>query len=293
MDGQNIITTTTAEPIIEEHPFVPGDITAVSLLQMVGNGVKKLSSKPAVVLWSSLLLLALWGVKGNPALIFPETWRKALFPYLAWRDQLVSYLVGFILVAVIPCCIIKFYFKESLAKYGLGWSKDKIKPGLIIMLVLLVLSLPLFYSGSLNKELQKEYPLFGTFAKGHPQEGQFKIQTWGGFIFYELIYFLFFINIEFIFRGYLLFGLYEGTKRESPAQVSGASKPALVGGVAILIQILIYTTWHLPKPAMEYVGAFFWGGITTVIALRIRSLWPIIIAHWLLNIFLDTLLWLR
>jgi hypothetical protein len=295
MANQDINTITAANPQINKDPLDLRDFGPIKIFQMIGNGVKKLGGKSAIVLWSSMILLLLWGSKGNPSLIFPKTWRKSLFPDLEWRDQLVSYIVGFILIVVIPCCIIKFFFKESLAKYGLSWSKNKIKPGVISLLVLLVASLPLFYFGTLNEDVKKEYPLFGKFSTGHPFAGEFKIRTWGEFISYELLYLLFFINIEFIFRGYLLFGLY-GVKKRSPVVKAPDDSGSLVfrfGVYAILIQMLLYTTWHIPKPFMEYIGAFFWGIAVTVIALRIRSIWPIIIAHWVLNVFMDTVLWLK
>jgi hypothetical protein len=270
------------------HPYDLGDFDALKVFQIIIGTVKKLKDKTAIILWSSFVLLTLWGLKGNAALLVKEEWRQALFPNLAWRDQLVSFVVGFILLVVIPCCIIRFYFKESLSKYGLGWSNDKIKPGLIALLVLFVVALPLFLLGTGNAEMQKEYPLFGKDGAG-----QFTITSWGGFIIYELVYFLFFINIEFIFRGYLLFGLYGFRDRDAGDNIKGSPGPLVFGVYAVLIQMLAYTMWHIPKPVPEYLGALVWGVAVAAIALKIRSIWPIIIVHWALNVILDTLLWLR
>ena len=55
--------------------------------------------------------------------------------------------------------------------------------------------------------------------------------------------------------------------------------------------MLAYTTWHYGKPDPELLGTVFWGVGVAAIALRIRSLWPIILAHWLYNILLDLILW--
>src|SRR5262249_49379618 len=90
---------------------------------------------------------------------------------------------------------------------------------------------------------------------------------------YELIYASFFFIIEFVFRGYMLFGLRER-----------------FGLYAILIQMLSYTAWHLPKPVTELIGTPVWGFAVAVVTLRVRSLWYVFLAHWLLNIFLDTMI---
>jgi hypothetical protein len=270
------------EEKVDAITFTDPDVCTV--IKIIKNAVVKLKDKTAIILWSSFILLTLWGLKGDAKLIFPEKWRVALFPDLAWRDQLVSFITGFILLVVIPCCIIKFRFKERLADYGLGWSKEKVKLGLVALCVLLVVCLPLFYAGTFDKEQQAEYPMFGdAIPKG----------AWGAFIVYELVYFLFFIVIEFIFRGYLLFGLYGIKDIQAGKGVKGIKGPLVFGVYAILIQMLAYTMWHIAKPTPEYLGALVWGIVVAAIALRIRSIIPIIIVHWLLNVFMDTVLWLR
>jgi hypothetical protein len=270
-----------AEPTVD--PIELADPDVFTIFQIIKNTVLKLKDKTAIILWSSFILLTLWGKKGSAELIFPEKWRVSLFPNLVWRDQLVSFVTGFILLVVIPCGIIKFRFKERLSEYGLGWPKERRKLGLIALVVTLAISLPLFWLGSHNPEMQKEYPLFGKEAIG----------SWGPFMIYELVYFLFFVTIEFIFRGYLLFGLYGIKDSEALRDVKGMKGPLVFGLYAILIQMLAYMTWHIYKPWPEYAGAFFWGIAVAAVALKIRSIWPVIISHWLLNVFLDTLLWTK
>jgi len=259
------------------------DPDVLTYFRIIKSSLIRLKDKTAIILWSSFILLTLWGLKGDARLIFPERWRQALFPCLVWRDQLVTFLIGFILLVVIPCCIIKFRFKERLSEYGLGWPKDRMKLGLGAIVVMLIIGIPLFYLGTKNPAMQEEYPLFG----------KENITTWGGFILFELVYFLFFICIEFIFRGYLLFGLYGIKDIQAAKGVVGIRGPLVFGEYAVLIQMLAYTMWHIPKPMPEYIGALFWGVAVAAVALRIRSVWPIIIAHWLLNVFLDVMLWVR
>ncbi len=264
-----------------EHPEL-ADLGAFPVFRIIGKTLAKLTDRTAIILWSSFALLMLWGKKGDATLIFPERWRLALFPDLAWRDQLVSFVLGFMLLVVIPCCIIKFGFRQRLSEYGLGWPKEKTRLGLRALLVTFAIALPFFWLGTRNPPMQEEYPLFRE-----------AITTWGSFIIYELIYLLFFITIEFIFRGYLLFGLYGAKDAEAPTGVGGEKGPLVFGLYAVLIQMLAYTMWHIYKPWPEYAGAIFWGVAVAAVALRVRSIWPIIVSHWLLNVFLDAVLWLK
>ncbi|UCH94599.1 MAG: CPBP family intramembrane metalloprotease [Candidatus Aminicenantes bacterium] len=261
---------------------------AFTIFQIIINTLKKLRDKTAIILWSSFILLTVWGFKGDTQLffnLFGNNWLKELFPGIPWRNQLFSFLSGFILLVIIPCCIIKFVFKEKLSEYGLGWpkGKDKIKLSRVAILVTLGIGIPVFFLGTFDPGMQAEYPLFEKGA----------ITTWGGFIVYELVYFLFFIVIEFIFRGYLLFGLYGIEDVHAVKGVKGIKGPLIFGLYAILIQMLAYTMWHIGKPVPEYVGALVWGVAVAAVALRIRSIWPIIFVHWILNVFVDVVMCIR
>ncbi|UCH92374.1 MAG: CPBP family intramembrane metalloprotease [Candidatus Aminicenantes bacterium] len=265
------------------------DPDTLTIFQIIVRTMKTLTDKTAIILISAFTLLILWGSKGNMKIlsnIFGENWPGALFPGIPWHSQLASFVVGFLLLVVIPCCIIKFVFKERLSEYGLGWPKDNNsrKLGVIAFFVILGISIIPFYLGTFSAEIQEEYPLFrNVIAKG----------DWGAFIIYELVYFLFFFVIEFIYRGYLLFGLYKIKDMEVLKDVKGLKGPLVFGVYAILIQMLSYTMWHISKPSVELIGTVFWGIGVGAVALRVRSIWPIIIAHWVLNSFMDMVLWLR
>jgi membrane protease YdiL (CAAX protease family) len=63
------------------------------------------------------------------------------------------------------------------------------------------------------------------------------------------------------------------------------------GNYALLISMLAYTAWHAGKPLLELWGTLPWGLLAGVIALATRTIWPIIIVHWLLNVFLDVVIY--
>jgi len=107
------------------------------------------------------------------------------------------------------------------------------------------------------------------------------------FMVYELTYLPFFLAIEFIFRGYLLFGLESIRPEHARSAGGGGAAPYFFGKYALLVQMLSYTAWHLGKPQAELWGTLLWGIAAGATAWAIRSIWPVVLSHWLLNVFLD------
>jgi len=269
--------------------FIPvKNVDFWDIFDIIIGTVKKLWDKTGVILFGSLLLLTLWGEKGGFTFVFSMDKRKKwLGESFAWRDELITFISGFVLLVIIPCIYIKFRKsrKEKLGAYGLGWPKDKNLRKLaiyafIFLFVLGTVSCLIGYAT--NEAMRDEYPLFGD-----------AITSWGEFLIYEAIYLLFFISIEFIFRGFQLFGLYSVKDSDGSSGIRGATGPLIFGTYAVLIQMLAYTMWHIYKPWPEYIGALFWGIIVAAIALKIRTIWPIIAAHWLSNVVMDTFAWLK
>ncbi len=275
----------------ESQQMEEGEFSTIDILKIIWATVKKLTDKTSIFLWSSFLLLMLWGFHGDMAILtslFGKDWMKKITFGLPWNEQLVSFVFGFILVVVIPLLIIKLRFKEKIRDYGLGFPpKDQRKKAHVAFWSLLSVASVLVFFASFDKDMQLEYPLF---VQREARTVIWTITTWSEFIIYELVYLLFFITIEFAFRGYLLFGLH--AIRIEKKSLTKTDQPNLRFGIyAILIQMLAYTTWHYGKPVPEMVGTIIWGICAAAIALRIKSLWPIILPHWLYNVFIDLLIW--
>ncbi|MBI5216275.1 MAG: CPBP family intramembrane metalloprotease [Ignavibacteriae bacterium] len=239
------------------------------VFQIIGDTLKHFKTKEGIILLSSFLLLVVWGPKGDTILL--PLFNQWLMPDQADRAfqlQLVSYSIGLLLLVLIPFLLIHFRFHGRFVDYGLGIGDTRW--GWMTFLVIVGISLPLFYFGSMKQDMWKEYPLIYRGLNTDQIKQHFR---WNVFLMYELLYASFFFIIEFTFRGYLLFGLKER-----------------FGRYAILIQMLSYTAWHLPKPATELVGTPVWGIAVAAVALRVNSLWYVFLAHWLLNVFLDLLI---
>jgi len=73
---------------------------------------------------------------------------------------------------------------------------------------------------------------------------------------------------EFIYRGFLLFGLKEKFKEGS-----------------ILLQMIPFALMHLGKPELETVSTIFTGILFGYVAYRGKSYWPAFIIHLFINVF--------
>lgn len=263
----------------------------VTVLKLVWHtAISVLREKPGQILASAFLLLMAWGFHGNldllhlivPGYVGPGMGigtRPQLIPGIPWDDELISFWGGALLLVVVPMAIIHLGFRDSWSQYGLGLpAPGRRKLAAWGFLTLTILSLPAFYFGAQNTDMQKLYPFYRPFTDNLE------------FAFYELTYFPFFLAIEFIFRGYLLFGLESIEPHHVRPAAGGAAAPIFFGKYALLIQMLSYTAWHLGKPLPELWGTLVWGIAAGAVAWAVRSIWPIVLSHWLLNVFLDFLI---
>jgi hypothetical protein len=260
--------------------------------KLIWNAFTRLFHDPvAMIIGSGFVLLMAWGVHGNLDLLGlvwdgwkgpgsdPAT-RAQILPGVEWDQEWLSFWAGAVIVVAIPVVLIKRVYRQPLAHYGLGLPKPgRRKLAVLASLALFVPSLVLFYFGAQNPGMAATYPFFRDF------------DGIGELVVYELGYLPFFLAIEFIFRGYLLLGLYQFRDDQAPPGVSGEQGPLVFGYYAILISMLSYTAWHLGKPVPELWGTLAWGLAAGAIVLAIRSIWPVVVVHWLLNVWLDLLIY--
>ena len=262
----------------------------VTVFKVIWFSIRKFFvEKPGQIIGSAFLLLMLWGTHGKLELLgyVWSDWRgpgsdlptrPQLLPGIPWDHELISFWLGAILLVGVPALVIRFGFGEPLSRYGLGLPpKGRRRVAVQTFLTLTVLSLGAFWLGSKDQGMRETYPFFKSFSGV------------GQFVLYELTYLPFFIAIEFIFRGYLLFGL-AAIRDEEVEGGGGIEGPFFFGRYALLIQMLSYTAWHLGKPIPELWGTLVWGLMAGATAYVSRSIWPVVLSHWLLNVFLDALL---
>ena len=134
-----------------------------------------------------------------------------------------------------------------------------------IYLVLFALMLPVIFAVSFLDSFKATYP----FLKFTDEI------NWGMLVFWELIYALQFIAIEFFFRGFLLLGMLP-----------------VFGEAALAVSVLPYVMIHFGKPYPEIIGALLAGWIFARLALKTGSIVPGIMIHFGVALLMDLLaLW--
>jgi membrane protease YdiL (CAAX protease family) len=133
--------------------------------------------------------------------------------------------------------------------FGLRWGNAKLwVPHVIVACLILV---PILYVSSLLPDFQKYY---------HQENFHF----WN----YFLTQCILLMGWEFIFRGFLLFGLKDKFK-----------------DATIIIQMVPFVLLHIGKPEPETISTILTGLYFGWICYRGRSYWPALIIHLFINIF--------
>jgi membrane protease YdiL (CAAX protease family) len=185
-----------------------------------------------------------------------------------WNQDLggaiYEYLAAFLLMFVVPVAIVKAVFKSSLREFGfrvgdVGW-------GFRFVIILLPVFLLVAYIGSLDPAVREEYPLAGS-AMGCPSL----------FLVVEVFYLIYYLGWEFLFRGFMLFGLEERY---------GAL-------AAILVQMIPSAIVHIGKPASESFAAIVAGLVFGYLAIRTHSILYPLILHAAVGIGTDVFVTLR
>jgi len=260
-------------------------MTFKHLLKLVPETLKTyFKNRHFIIMFSAFLLLMIYGYHGNLDLLgfIMPNWsapgvnvccRTPIISAIPWDREFISFFGGAVLLVIIPLLIVKFILKEPLSRFGIRMpAKGKRLAGLFTYLFLVAVLGPVFYFTSKNASMQAVYPFYKSFT------------SVGQFALYELSYFPFFVTIEFIFRGYLLFGLedmHDTYVHQNPA------KNVHFIGFGLIIQMLAYTMWHMGKPIPELWGTPVWGLCTGILTYNLKSIWPVTFAHWTLNILLD------
>lgn len=198
-----------------------------------------------------------------------QFFRSNLFEQYQFHPQvyLIEYLywfIGdFITFFILPVIIIRFFFKERLSSYGLQIGDYKV--GLKITLIFILIMLPLVWFASSTDSFAKVYPHLNSAR-----------DSWNVFIIYEIGLLIYMLAWEFIWRGYMLFGLYEK-----------------FGFYSIFIQMIPFAILHNGKPLLETFGSILAGLALGVLALRTKSIFYCVIAHMSVMFSIDLISTLR
>lgn len=189
---------------------------------------------------------------------------KAYIRYFAYFSLflLLIPVIGIFLYSPHPVEILK----------NLGLQPGNFKLGLVLMLISIPILLVAAYVSTNDPDLKKYYP----FSKNACRS----LKT---FVVYEISYLLmYYIAWEFTFRGFFLFSI---------AEMMGHSKSGIL--IAILIQAIISTVYHLGHPDLEILSTLFGSIIFGIVAYATQSILYTIFIHAFLGILNDTFLYIR
>lgn len=176
-----------------------------------------------------------------------EDFQSYTDPYLI--EYLYWFIGDFFTFFILGSIIIKFGFKEKLSDYGLQFGDVKVGLSFSLLFLLVMIILVWFVSAT------------PVFAEKYPHLLSAK-SDWDTLFIYEAGMLLYMIAWEFIWRGFMLFGL---EKR--------------FGGYAVLMQMIPFVILHNGKPFLETLGAIFGGIALGILALRTRSIYYCVVTH--------------
>lgn len=195
-----------------------------------------------------------WGIKDLTHKFFKNLVpndQLEIFESVSWCGLI------FLFYFCIPFIVIKLIFKEKISNYGLSFKG--LKKHWFPYLVLYLLVFPVIIIAAQNPYFKEMYPFYKYVSK-----------SLLGFIIWEISYGFQFLAVEFLFRGYILFGLKEK-----------------FGVYSLFIMVVPYCMIHFAKPMGEAFGAIFAGIILGYLALKNRSIFGGVFLHWIVAVTMD------
>lgn len=229
------------------------------------NSIRGLGSglgfTPALIFVLATFLIIVFHENGSSsffsihfAKFFKKTDFSGIYPAFYW------YGMSFLLLGAIPLFLMRTVFRREAPESGAALGDWKF--GLPAALTAYFAFLPILVLVSYLPEFRSKYPLF-------PDAGN---SAWH-LIAYEASYAVYFIGWEYVFRGFLLFGL---VRR--------------LGPYAVFVQMIPFALLHFGKPELETISAIVAGIVLGFLALRARSFWYGWLLHSLVAITNDVLI---
>lgn len=219
-------------------------------LKFIFEGFEKLDRKIVTIFFSVVVIQTIsWYFTSR------RFFKENLFNYVSNYQNpfLIEYLywfVGDFLTFILPSIlIIKFFFKQPLSEYGFKLGDWKL--GIKLTIIFLFTMIPIIWFFSASSEFSQKYPHL-SLAK----------DSWNIFFIYEAGMFIYMIGWEFIWRGFMLFGLEKK-----------------FGFYSVFIQMIPFVILHNGKPIMETFGAIPGGIALGLLALRTRSFYYCVVVH--------------
>jgi Type II CAAX prenyl endopeptidase Rce1-like len=170
-------------------------------------------------------------------------------------------------LAIMLPVTIYWYFdrKSSPNPYGFTLKNFNLKPYFTVLLIMF----PFVLGFAFTDHFGASYPRAGKWGLQYFDILKSSDQKY--FLFYELIYGIDFVSIEYFFRGFLVIAF-----------------ARYVGPGAILPMASFYVFIHFGKPYVETISSFFGGSLVGILSYYSRSIWGGVVVHvgiaWLMEL---------
>jgi CAAX protease family protein len=219
-------------------------------LKLLSGAIKTLDKKVIVIFLSAIILQTFsyyytsrLFFEQNLSGFFADSSHINLLKYVYW------YLGDFFTLFILPYFIIKFILREKIKDYGI--TRGDFSTGIRLSFLFIIIMLPFIWFASAGQNFILTYPLLDTAR-----------ESWNVFFLYEIGLVVFLFAWEFIWRGFMLFGLKDK-----------------FGYYAVIIQMIPFVILHDGKPAAETFGAIIGGLALGILAYRTKSIYYCVIAH--------------
>lgn len=219
---------------------------------------KSLDFKTVYIFISVAIIIFLSLTVASPSFYYDHFGKNRLESRIYW------FLMDGSFMFLIPVLSIKFVFRKKLSDFGFTLGDKKF--GLITSSIFFSIMFVVVWIVSSSIE----------FKVAYPQGGEALRNNYPLLFVYELCILVYMLGWEFLWRGYMLFGLKEK-----------------LGLYTIFIQMIPFFILHKGKPEIELFASILAGIILGIQALRSRSFIYSWILHWLVMVTIDVLSVLR
>ena len=179
----------------------------------------------------------------------------------SWQGLVLFSSGAFIGMLLLPILTIKLIFKDKLENFG--WKlPENLKEATFLIFISIMVLMPIIYFFSGLKSFQNYYLI-------KEISPTFLLLTF----FLSLFYY---IAEEFLFRGFLFFGLLHK-----------------IGYHSFWITSLLFSFFHLTKPMPEILFAFLTSFLFCYLSLKTKSFIPAVIVHYFISLSLNILMFIN
>ncbi|MEX1189284.1 MAG: CPBP family intramembrane glutamic endopeptidase, partial [Bacteroidia bacterium] len=193
---------------------------------------------------------------------FANSFATGMFRLFEEDPGNLPHLFFWVLVQLISLLILPAIFLWIVRPKSFSLFRLPLRKSWNIYLWMFLIMLPVLLGVSFLSSFQETYP-FLKFSNG------INLKM---LVFWEFIYALQFIAVEFFFRGFLLLGMLP-----------------VFGEASLAVSILPYVMIHFGKPYPEVLGALIAGWVLARLALKTGSIVPGIFLHFGIAVVMDLL----